>query len=143
MALFKAEDIKGWKPYPIVIECNFFKVPEGEPVPFLTIEMSREAQDVYREVEEQYHFGTEYKASKKGNKKNYEPVVVNDPVKFCHGILKVSYLDSQGIIDEPSKELMLELLPQEPKFTKKLASKLIEIFEHDEKYKEEADDEKN
>lgn len=144
MALFKKDDILGWKPYPVTIACTFFDVPEEEEIPTLTFEMSKESQEKYRYLDNKYRFGLEYKPAKKQKRnRQFYPEIVNDPVKFCQELLEVCYVESSGIIDEPDKKTMLALLQQEPLFAKNLASEFVKIFEHDEKYKEPESDEKN
>ena len=141
MALFNAaallEDVSEEK----VIVCDFFLMPEGVSFPTITIDVNSKTREAYRQADNKYRFAPRY-VFKKGSK---VPVgeLSNDPAQFCHDILNVGYKDSEGLIDTPSKKAILALVKREPGFAKKLASKFVELFEHDDLFRDEEDDGKN
>lgn len=141
MALFNAavllEDISE----PKIIVCDFFRVPEGVEYPTVTLEMSDKLREAYRQADAKYRFAPRY-TFRKGSK---VPIgeLSNDPVQFCHEILNAGYKDSEGLIDKPSKKAILVLIKREIGFAKKLASKIVELFERDDLFQEEEETEKN
>ncbi len=141
MALFNAADLLGDDPEDKEIICDFFVVPDGEEYPTVTVTMTDKLRTAYRQADAKYRYAPRY-TFKKGSK---IPVgeLTNNPVQFCHEILNVGYKGSEGLIDEPSKKAILALLKQEPGFSKKLATKFVELFEHDELFEDEEDTEKN
>lgn len=135
MALFKVDDILNDVPESVVIELDFFVLPEGVDAPTLTIEVSdkirvlaQEAADKYNNVKIKYHANSP------------EGIIINKPVQYCHDVLNSCYSDCTGLIDTPSKKAVLALLKKEPQFSKKLAGKLMDAFNHDDLY---TDDKKN
>jgi hypothetical protein len=141
MALFNVHDLLGNEKKTEIIQCDFFSLPEGVDCPTITLEISDKVRETYRVADDKYRFGISYKFKK--GQKTPDIDVANDPVQFCHEILNAGYEDSEGLIDEPSKKAVLALLRREPTFARRLAAKLVEIFEHDDLYQEEEDDEKN
>jgi hypothetical protein len=141
MALFNAAELLEDKPEPKTIVCDFFKIPEGIEYPTITIEMSDKLRDAYRKADAKYRFAPRYTFEKGSRIPTGE--LSNDPVQFCLEILKVGYKDSEGLIDKPSRKAILALIRRELGFAKKLATKLVELFEHDELFLDEEEIEKN
>lgn len=141
MALFHAAALLDDAPTLVVVTCDFFKIPDGESYPTIELTMTDRLRDVYRRAEDRYRFAPRYTFGKDSQTPVGE--ISNDPVQFCYEILKEGYAASEGLIDEPSKKAVLALVKREPGFARKLAAKLVEVFEHDELFQEEASDEKN
>ena len=141
MALFNAAALLEDKPELKTIICDFFRVPKGVEYPTITLEMTDKLRETYRSVDDKYRFAPTY-TFKKGSQR---PVgkIVNDPVQFCHELLNVGYKDSEGLIDKPSKKAILALLKHEIGFSKKLAAKFVELFEHDNLFQDGEEIEKN
>ncbi len=139
MALFNAADILSDDREEKDIELDFFDVPEGEAVPSLTIELSNKTRAVYQKAADKYNnIRIKYR---KGSKMP-EGEIINDPVGFCRDMLVKAYVSSQNLFDTPSKEAVIALLDREPRFSKALASRMIDAFEHADLYTED-EDEKN
>jgi hypothetical protein len=141
MALFNAAILLEDTPEEKIIVCDFFKIPEGEKYPTITILVTNKLRELYQRVDKQYRYAPRY-VFEKGSK---TPIgeLSNNPSQFCYELLKEGYKESEGLIDTPSKKAVLALIKKEPGFVKKLASKLVELFEHDELFQDEEEIEKN
>lgn len=151
MALFKAAILQeGKKAHPVEIKLGTTN-ENGEKVPvILTLNMSEALMDVYKEAEEEYHASTRIpvlsqKEIRRRKRKGLttEAKIVNDFAAYCKAIIEAGYLNSQNIIDEPTKENMLLAIEQEPGFAKQLAQALNWYFQGNGKFDFMEDDEKN
>lgn len=140
MALFHAKALLDESPVYATVLCDFFKIPEGEDYPTITLKITNAVREAYRQAEERYRFAPKYTFTKG---KGAVGEITDDPIQFCHEILNAGYEASEGLIDEPTKPIILTLLKREPGFARKLAAKLVTLFEHDDLYQEQGQDEKN
>ena len=142
MAMFNAEAIlarKSEKEHELTLE-ECFKIPEGEPVPSITIQVNAEIRKFERRIRNKYNtLELEYRGEgAKGR-------MINDPIKYCQEIIKRCYIDSQDLMDNPSKSLLLDIVEQKEDFAVDLASVFIAYFKGAEKAQKDQDelDEKN
>jgi hypothetical protein len=137
MALFSAAAILADEKEERVIELDFFDLPEGQDIPTITIEISNRTREAVRKAADRHsNVLIQYSKGRPVGK------LVNRPDEYCREVLDAAYLDSEGLVDNPSKEVILKLLKREPRLAKELASKLMETFEHSDLYQDE-EDEKN
>lgn len=137
MALFSAKNILADTAEPTPIELDFFVLPEGEDTPTMTVNVSRKLKKLSGELSDQYNtIKLNYRKSGASGE------IVNNPVAYCQGMIQLAYVDSTGLIDEPSKKAVLALLDGQPKLAKKLAAKLIDLYESADLYTDEDDKKK-
>lgn len=134
MALFNAAAILEDTPEQKVIDLDFFVLPEDADTPTLTVEVSRKVCDLAEKAAYKYN---NVVIKYRGGQPRGE--VINEPRKYCKEVLEACYVDSTGLFEESSLKLVLALLRKEPRFAKRLAGKLIELFEHADLYSEDED----
>lgn len=151
MALFKAAALKeGNKAHPVDIRLGHIE-EDGKKLPaILTLNMSKKLMEVYQEADDLYHASPRLpvlsrKEAKK--RKNVEARMVTNHIAFCRMILEAGYVDSQNLIDKPSKELILLAVEQEPGFAEQLSHSLYYFFSGEGRFQfetgEEEDSKKN
>jgi len=141
MALFKADEILRDSTEEEVIECDFFIIPEDVEVPTITIEVNNKVREIARASADKNCGDLRIRYA--GGGKRPEGIITDDRQEYCHDVLNAAFVNCSGLIDSPSKKAILALLIKEPQFTKKLAAKLIEYFEHNDLYADEEADRKN
>ena len=142
MAMFSAEAIlarKREKEHELTLE-ECFEIPEGEPVPSMTIQVNAEIRKFERRIRNKYNnIELEYRGEGARGK------IVNDPINYCQALIKRCYIDSQDVMDNPSKALLLDIVEQKEDFAGALASVFVAYFKGAEQTQKEQDeiDEKN
>jgi len=141
--LFDVQDILNDTEAPKVIALDFFVLPEGTDVPTLTIILNDVTRNIFKQASHKYS-GIKDKV-RYYRDKGVGATLNSNPEKFCLMILDVAYKESQGLFEKPSKDGVLALIRKKAKFARLLASKLVEVFEDDDMFRtnEEEDDEKN
>lgn len=141
MALFKSAVLLEDKPEPVTIKLGHIVEDDKKLLVTITVEMSDKLREVYRQVDDKYRFAPQYTFTKGSQKPTGK--IVNDPVQFCHELLNAGYKDSENLVDIPSKKAVLAALRKEIGFAKTLANKFVDLFDNDELFQNEEDDEKN
>lgn len=137
MALFDADALLRDEDETEVIQLDFLVLPDGMSTPTITMIVNDKIRDVYRKAD------AKYRTLKIKYHKNETPegVPVSDTTQFCHEILNEAFVSCEGLFDTSNKKALLRLIKRETGFAAKLATKLVEIFEHKTLFVE--DDEKN
>lgn len=141
MALFDASAILADVTEEKIIECDFFVLPEGVDVPTLTIEINNKIRKLAKDSESKNCGDIRIDYGRKG--KDPHGIIVNNRERYCKDILEVSYIDSSGLFEQPSKKAVLALLGKEPTFTRRLSAKLIELFGNSEQYTDDEDEDED
>lgn len=140
--LFDVEDILTDREEQKVLTLDFFELPEGMEIPTLTVKINEVTRNAFKQATKKYS-GIKDRVSY--SSKGVAAVLTNDPERFCIMVLQSAYEDSSGFFEHPTKEAIIKLCEKEAKFVRRLASMLVEAFEHNELFKkdEEEEDKKN
>ena len=137
MALIKAKTIlEGNKPHPVDIQLGHIE-ENGKKLPVvLTLNMSDKLLRVYQEADDLYRASprlpimTSKQAKRMERKRRkIEGRVVNDYIAYCVMILEEGYANIENFFDNPSKEVLIAYVKQEPGFAEKLAQALNYYFQ--------------
>lgn len=141
--LFESEHLITDNDGKVVIELDFFELPEGMDTPTLTIINNDITRKAFKIANKKYS-GIKDKV-RYHRDKGVDATLNNDPEKFCLTILDVAYVDCTGLFKKPTKQAFLEKLQEIPRFCRELGVKLANVFEGAELFKKERDeeDEKN
>jgi len=135
MPLLKAADYlkdeKDTHDFPL----DFLELPEGEPVPVLTIKVNEKVRERARTAENKS--GVAEFRGVDGD----EPYVTvkNDPVEYVTLILEKAYDDCTDLFDTPSKLAFLRVLKRKPIVAQKLAPMFLKFFQGADVLKKEKD----
>lgn len=135
MALFNAENILNPQEHEETLVIDCFKLPEGEVDPTIEIVINSDVRAAAI-IAEMRHSSIRIVYGKQPTGE-----IINEPGKYCEKVLRKAYKDSSGLVDKPTKSIIIKLIHQQPILAKAVASKLMSVLSDAEMYAEkQADD---